>query len=64
MTLQPAQVCIASLRAAPAASLKNVDVSQLSNNESEDTIAVNPLNPDNIVIVTNVVVPAAGMSGR
>jgi hypothetical protein len=39
----------------------NIDVSQLSNNESEEAIAVNPTNPDNIVIVTNVVVPAAGM---
>jgi hypothetical protein len=34
----------------------NIDVSQLSNNESEET-AVNPTNPNNIVIVTNVVVP-------
>ncbi|HEY6923163.1 MAG TPA: hypothetical protein VI653_06835, partial [Steroidobacteraceae bacterium] len=39
----------------------NIDVSQLSNNESEETIAVNPTNPSNIVIVTNIVVPAAGM---
>src|SRR5438105_11326678 len=47
--------------AAPPATPKNVDVSQLSNNESEEAIAVNPTNPNNIVIVTNVVVPAAGM---
>src|SRR6267154_5686880 len=39
----------------------NIDVSQLSNNESEETIAVNPTNPDNIVIVTNLVVPATGL---
>src|SRR5437667_2990524 len=47
--------------AAPPATPKNVDVSQLSNNESEEAIAVNPTDPNNIVIVTNVVVPAAGM---
>src|SRR6201993_3075734 len=40
---------------------QNVDVSQRTGNESEETIAVNPTNPNNIVIVTNVVVPAAGM---
>ena len=39
----------------------NIDVSQRSTNESEEAIAVNPTNPNNIVIVTNVVVPAAGM---
>src|SRR5258708_14165005 len=49
------------LPAAPPATPTNIDVSQLSNNESEETIAVNPTNPNNIVIVTNVVVPAAGM---
>jgi hypothetical protein len=40
---------------------KNVNVSRRPTNESEETIAVNPTNPNNIVIVTNVVVPAAGM---
>src|SRR5882762_1501425 len=49
------------LVARPPTTLTNIDVSQLSNNESEETIAVNPTNPNNIVIVTNVVVPAAGM---
>src|SRR6266700_6795088 len=39
----------------------NVDVSQRSGNESEETVAVNPTNPNNIVIVTNVDHPAAGM---
>jgi len=39
----------------------NVDVSQRHHNESEGAIAVNPTNPDNIVIVTNVDFPAAGM---
>jgi BNR/Asp-box repeat protein len=32
----------------------NVDVSQRAGNESEQTIAVNPTNPRNIVIVTNI----------
>src|SRR5205085_8217166 len=39
----------------------NVDVSQRHTNESEEAIAVNPTNPKNIVMVTNVDVPAAGM---
>jgi hypothetical protein len=39
----------------------NVDVSQWQGNESEETVAVNPTNPNNIVIVTNVDHPAAGM---
>lgn len=39
----------------------NVDVSQRSGNESEEAVAVNPTNPDNIVIVTNVDFPFAGM---
>jgi hypothetical protein len=39
----------------------NVDVSQRHTNESEGAIAVNPTNPNNIVTVTNVDVPAAGM---
>ena len=59
-------VCTAAIRvsaapAGPATTHPNIDVSQLANNESEETIAVNPINPNNIVIVTNVVVPAAGM---
>src|SRR5260370_25725699 len=49
------------VRAGPPTTPTNIDVSQLSNNESEETIAVNPTNPNNIVIVTNIVVPAAGM---
>ena len=49
------------LLAGPPTTPANIDVSRLSNNESEETIAVNPTNPNNIVIVTNVVVPAAGM---
>jgi len=38
----------------------NADVSQRHGNESEEAIAVNPTNPDNVVIVTNI---AEGFSG-
>ena len=47
--------------AQPAAPPGNVDVSQWAHNESEESIAVNPTNPDNIVIVSNVDYPQAGM---
>ena len=40
--------------AVPALSVgPNVDVSQFADNEAETTVAVNPTNPDNIVIVSN-----------
>src|SRR5260370_42214686 len=39
----------------------NIDISQRQGNESEEAVAVNPTNPNNIVIVTNVDHPAAGM---
>ena len=39
----------------------NIDVSQRSTNESETAVAINPTNPKNIVIVSNVDVPAAGL---
>ncbi len=39
----------------------NIDVSQWHHNEAEEAIAVNPTNPNNIAIVTNVDYPAAGM---
>jgi hypothetical protein len=39
----------------------NVDVSRRMGNESEETVAINPTNPKNIVIVTNVDHPAAGL---
>src|SRR6266480_5386666 len=39
----------------------NIDVSQRHTNESEEAVAVNPTNPENIVIVTNVDHPAAGL---
>src|SRR5437660_981297 len=56
-----ATVPVFPLLAGPPTTPANIDVSQRSTNESEETIAINPLNPSNIVIVTNVVVPAAGM---
>src|SRR5260221_1427529 len=39
---------------------QNVDVSKRSGNESEEAIAVNPTNPKNIVIFTNI---AEGVNG-
>jgi hypothetical protein len=39
---------------APAPGPANVDVSQRHLNESEETIAVNPTNPANIVVVSNI----------
>ncbi len=40
---------------------QNVDVSQRLGNESEEAIAVNPTNPKNIVIFTNIAEGANGM---
>jgi len=40
----------------------NVDVSQRHLNESEEAIAVNPTNPDNIVTVTNIGHTEAGLA--
>lgn len=51
----------ASASPRPSAPPTNVDVSQRHHNESEETVAVNPTNPRNIVIVSNVDSPAAGM---
>ncbi|HXJ65383.1 MAG TPA: sialidase family protein [Actinomycetota bacterium] len=45
---------------APLSPLANVDVSQRVGNESEEAVAVNPTNPNNIVIFTNI---AEGVSG-
>jgi len=39
----------------------NIDVSQRAGNESEEAIAVNPTNPNNIVIFTNIAEGANGM---
>jgi len=62
-------VLIASLVVAPtgageplqSATPPNIDISQRHTNESEEAIAVNPTNPQNIVMVSNVDFPAAGM---
>src|SRR5919205_1116906 len=40
---------------------QNVDVSQRHGNESEEAIAVNPTNPNNIVIFTNIAEGTNGM---
>ena len=48
--------------AADAAPIANVDVSQRALNESEEAIAVNPTNANNIVIVTNVGHGEAGLT--
>src|SRR5437763_5402885 len=60
----------AALAAAPVATVgatfrgtpANVDVSRRHLNESEETIAVNPTNPRNVVIVTNVGHREAGLT--
>src|SRR5205814_10146367 len=41
---------------------QNIDVSQRLGNESEEAIAVNPTNPNNIVIVTNIGHAEAGLT--
>jgi hypothetical protein len=50
-----------SSRAATASNPVNINVSQLLGNESEEAVAVNPTNPNNVVIVTNIGGTAAGM---
>src|SRR5215469_17661922 len=55
----------AAHRAGPriaAATPVNVDISQRHLNESEEAIAVNPTNPNNIVVFTNVGHAEAGLS--
>src|SRR6266516_3191704 len=39
----------------------NVDISQRQLNESEEAIAVNPTNPNNVVELSNVDLPLVGM---
>jgi hypothetical protein len=61
----PLVAVVIAASSAPAAGASgrvppNVDVSKRLGNESEETIAVNPTNQDNIVIVTNI---AEGVSG-
>lgn len=45
----------------PASIPLNVDISQRAGNESEEAIAVNPTNPQNIVTVTNIQEGFSGM---
>src|SRR5438067_12954954 len=60
-------VTAAALMASPATAVAtlgvppNVDVSQRAGNESEEAIAVNPTNPQNIVIVSNIAEGVAGL---
>jgi BNR/Asp-box repeat len=54
----PAAARVAASPAVPV----NVDVSQRHLNESEEAIAVNPVNPNNIVTVTNVGHAEAGLT--
>lgn len=52
----------AGLPAVTAAPLTNIDVSLRHLNESEEAIAVNPTNPNNMVIVTNIGHREAGLT--
>src|SRR5207247_9909924 len=56
-----AALCVLPAAATPSTPPVNVDVSQRHTNESEEAIAVNPTNPNNIVEVSNVDFPDAGM---
>jgi hypothetical protein len=58
----PAALAAAGGRPLAAATPANVDISQRHLNESEEAIAVNPTNPDNIVTVTNVGHGEAGLA--
>src|SRR5512139_1088856 len=57
-TLSPSP---ASARPMAAPTPPNVDISQRAGNESEEAIAVNPTNPKNIVVFTNIQEGANGM---
>src|SRR5215471_9537067 len=59
--LAAAPAALAAAQAA-AATPVNVDISQRHLNESEEAIAVNPTNPNNIVVFTNVGHAEAGLS--
>src|SRR6266853_2721964 len=58
LAMVPVATATATVRATPT----NVDVSQRHLNESEEAIAVNPTNPKNIVVVTNVGHKEAGLT--
>src|ERR1044072_195910 len=48
-------------RSALASTPTHIDVSQRAGNESAEAIAVNPTNPNNIVVFTNIAEGTAGM---
>src|SRR3989454_819956 len=57
-----AMVALSSGAASVKSSIpKNVDVSQRAGNESEEAIVLNPTNPNNIVVFTNIAEGTAGM---
>jgi len=58
LAMVPVATATATVRATPT----NVDGSQRHLNESEEAIAVNPTNPKNIVVVTNVGHKEAGLT--
>ncbi len=53
---------VPSAQSSSSSRLLNVDISERHLNESEEAIAVNPTNPNNIVVVTNVGHREAGLS--
>src|SRR6266849_2256743 len=57
LAMVPVATATATVRATPT----NVDVSQRHLNESEEASALNPTNPKNIVVVTNVGHKEAGL---
>ncbi|HET7522640.1 MAG TPA: hypothetical protein VFJ79_00695, partial [Acidimicrobiales bacterium] len=59
--LAAAPTALAAGQAGTAAPV-NVDISQRHLNESEEAIAVNPTNPNNIVTVTNIGHGEAGLT--
>ena len=54
--------CLAVAASAGAAPVANVDVSQRHLNESEEAVAVNPTNPNNIVVISNIGHREAGLT--
>src|SRR5512133_3006715 len=58
--LLPAGGVLSAPASSPTSIPSNVDISQRAGNESEEAIAVNPTNPNNIVIFTNI---AEGVNG-
>ncbi len=57
----PASLAAAGGGAAVAIAAPNVDVSVRKGNESETTVAVNPTNPKNVAVVSNIAGPDRGL---